>query len=112
MSRFRLGKRLVLALMVFASLGFETLDNCALCHQAAPTPDEHLPMSSVSWPVCGTCHGSGVERDEANAMITGLHESHVGKQGFDCGVCHSFSADEEADARQRQGRMLENPASD
>jgi len=113
MRTLRLARCLGFGVMIAASLGFEPLDNCKLCHQTAPVPAGHAAVESVSWPVCATCHGLAPDATELNQVLVGMHATHVRKLSFDCAVCHAFSgSDERAAASQRLDRMLDQAATD
>jgi hypothetical protein len=61
----------------------EVADNCADCHDAAPVPDGHPPLTEVGTEVCGMCHGGG----ENDPYLAAVHGRHL-ELGVGCDYCH------------------------
>lgn len=106
-------RHLTLGVVIIVSLGFESLDRCSMCHQAAPVSAAHPPTKGIAWPECATCHGFDPSAAQSNVVIRALHEKHVGELGFNCSICHASSnRDDEAAGRERLSRMLGAAAAD
>lgn len=63
--------------------------DCAMCHDSAPVPANHMPVDEVSVQSCGMCHqASG---DDPYFRI--VHQKH---EPLGCETCHSDASAESA----------------
>ena len=56
--------------------------DCAMCHDSAPVPANHMPVDEVSVQTCGMCHqASGDDQQEACEQDRGERcgDAHSGK---------------------------------
>ncbi len=90
-------KPVLLALALGAgTLAVQAQDaDCAMCHDAAPVPDSHMPVDEVSVESCTMCH----EVAGGDSFFRAVHEKHGDALG--CDSCHSDASAE------RKGRLQE-----
>lgn len=65
----------------------EPQEDCGACHEKAPVPAGHMPVTEVSAESCFMCHQVG--RDDG--LFVAIHQKHL---SFDCSQCHGDAADD------------------
>ena len=80
-----------------ASLALAADADCAACHDAAPVPENHMPVDEVSAEACTMCHESAGD----DPFFRTVHEKHGDALG--CDTCHG---DPGADRDARLKEML------
>ena len=69
------------------AMAVEVEDNCAMCHDTAPVPDDHAPMEVMSLDACTMCH----EPASGDPFFRAVHTGHL-EMGLDCSDCHGSNA--------------------
>lgn len=62
----------------------EVSDDCVNCHETAPIPDNHEPVTSSSVLQCIECH----KAEPGDPFVLVMHEAHL-DMGFECLDCHT-----------------------
>ena len=67
-----------------AATEVEIQDNCAMCHDKAPVPADHVPIPDRKVTTCRACHAA----IGSPALLLAVHGKHL-DMGLPCATCHS-----------------------
>jgi len=70
-----------------AARAADAQEGCNTCHEKAPVPAGHMPVTEVSAGSCFLCHQAGPD----DGLFVAIHEKHL---TLDCSVCHGEAADD------------------
>ena len=85
---------LLLLLLTTAASAAEVESDCAMCHDTAPYPEAHPPVTTVTAASCSMCHAVSAD----DGYFRSVHTKHS-SVGLNCSSCHASAADEALNAR-------------